>query len=308
MCVPVVDTVACQADANVDGGSYDPDGTIVSTAQAPPGPYDQPATEVVLTVTDNLGAVATCRTTVTATACGPQPPTIQAPTLVKEEAIGPSGAVATFDVTAADDQGNVVPVFCLPASGSLFGIGQSTVTCIATDARGLSKSETFTVEVVDTTPPTLHLPADATIEATTPAGAVDTYSATAADLVDSTVPVSCTPASGMVFVVGTTTVSCTATDAHGNGATGSFTVTVVLVDHVAPVVSVPGPMTAEAVGPAGAPVTFAATATDNLDPSLAVTCAPASGSMFPLSLSTVTCHATDVHGNTGTASFTVSVV
>jgi hypothetical protein len=308
VCAPVIDTVSCPADANVDGGSRDPDGTIVSTAQAPPGPYDQPTTDVVLTVTDNLGAIATCQTTVTATLCGPQPPTIQAPTLISVEATGPSGAVATFEVTAADDQGNVVPVSCLPESGSLFALGQSTVTCIATDTHNLSKSETFTVEVVDTTPPTLHLPGNAAIDATAPAGAAYTYSATAADLVDGPVAVSCTRDSGAVFVVGTTTVSCTAIDVHSNSAAGSFTVTVVLVDHVAPVVSVPGTMTAEAVGPAGAPVTFAASATDNLDPSVGVTCAPASKSTFPLGATTVTCQATDAHGNAGTASFIVTVV
>src|SRR3954468_11654358 len=41
MCAPLVDTVSCPADANVDAGSWDPDGTIVLNAQSPPGPYDQ---------------------------------------------------------------------------------------------------------------------------------------------------------------------------------------------------------------------------------------------------------------------------
>src|SRR6185503_12292687 len=40
------------------------------------------------------------------------------------------------------------------------------------------------------------------------------------------VTVVCTPASGSCFPVGTTTVTCTATDASGNTATCSFTVTV----------------------------------------------------------------------------------
>ena len=46
---------------------------------------------------------------------------------------------------------------------------------------------------------------------------------------------SCVPASGSTFAVGTTTVACTATDASGNAANGSFTVQVrnVLADlHV----------------------------------------------------------------------------
>src|SRR5262249_7976872 len=40
------------------------------------------------------------------------------------------------------------------------------------------------------------------------------------------VPVTCTPASGSPFPNGQTTVTCKATDAHGNAATSSFTVTV----------------------------------------------------------------------------------
>ena len=52
------------------------------------------------------------------------------------------------------------------------------------------------------------------------------YAASATDLVDGSVPVGCSPRSGSVFPAGTTTVTCTATDAHGNSTTGSFTVTV----------------------------------------------------------------------------------
>jgi hypothetical protein len=38
--------------------------------------------------------------------------------------------------------------------------------------------------------------------------------------------VTCDPASGSEFPIGTTTVGCTATDAHGNTASGSFPVDV----------------------------------------------------------------------------------
>ena len=39
-------------------------------------------------------------------------------------------------------------------------------------------------------------------------------------------PVTCTPPSGSIFAPGATTVNCSATDSHGNTASGSFTVTV----------------------------------------------------------------------------------
>ena len=76
----------------------------------------------------------------------------------------------------------------------------------------------------DTTPPSLSLPGNITVEAGKPAAA--TYAATATDLVDGSVPVICSRASDSTFALGTTPVNCSATDAHGNTATGSFTFTV----------------------------------------------------------------------------------
>jgi hypothetical protein len=85
----------------------------------------------------------------------------------------------------------------------------------------------FDLPVGDTSPPALHLPADITTQATGNSQAIVTYTATATDLVDGSVPVSCSPGSGSPFPAGTTTVNCSATDAHGNTANGSFKVSVV---------------------------------------------------------------------------------
>ena len=79
---------------------------------------------------------------------------------------------------------------------------------------------------LDTTPPVLSLPANKLVEATGPGGAVVSFVASAADIVDGTDPVACAPASGSLFPVGTTTVNCSATDAHANTTSGSFKVTV----------------------------------------------------------------------------------
>src|SRR5262249_46748925 len=46
------------------------------------------------------------------------------------------------------------------------------------------------------------------------------------DLVVGTDPVTCAPASGSLFPVGPSTVHCTSTDAHGNTAMATFTITV----------------------------------------------------------------------------------
>lgn len=154
------------------------------------------------------------------------PPALSLPPDQTAEATGPGGANVTYTATATDAQDGPLTPACAPASGSLFPVGGTQVNCSVTDSSGLSAAGSFTVTVTDTAPPSLNLPSDITAEATGPGGAAISYTATATDLVDGPVPVSCTPASSGTFPVGTTTVSCSATDAHGNTATGSFKVTV----------------------------------------------------------------------------------
>ena len=88
----------------------------------------------------------------------------------------------------------------------------------------------------DTTPPVVTVPADITAEATGPSGAEVIFTATAMDLVDGSLPVTCSLPSGSMFPLGTTTVYCSATDAAGNTGYASFSVTV--QDTAAPLISV----------------------------------------------------------------------
>ena len=78
----------------------------------------------------------------------------------------------------------------------------------------------------DVTPPTIDSIADITAPATQPGGAIVTFATSATDNTDGALPVTCSPASGSVFAVGVTPVTCTATDAAGNSVSTSFTVTV----------------------------------------------------------------------------------
>jgi len=78
----------------------------------------------------------------------------------------------------------------------------------------------------DTTPPVLTLPANIAADATSPAGAVVTFTVTATDDIDPNPTVSCSPASGATFAIGATSVSCTATDQSRNTSSRSFVVTV----------------------------------------------------------------------------------
>lgn len=131
----------------------------------------------------------------------------------------------------------------LTSAGTLAGtptaLGAFPFTVQATTAHGCSGTANVAVNVNDTTPPVLTLPGDIAATATTPAGAVVSFSASAADLVDGAVVPACVPAAGATFAIGATTVSCTATDAHGNAARGSFVVAVTAA-------TVPGRMTGDA--------------------------------------------------------------
>jgi hypothetical protein len=201
-------------------------------------------------------------------------------------------------------------VACTPVSGSLFALGTSTVNCTATDTSGNSSSGSFKVTVKDTTAPVLSLPADQTFEGNTTGGYNGAYlGATATDVVDAAPVVACVPASPNFFALGGPhTVNCTAKDASGNTATGSFTVTV--QDTKPPTLSgVPGPISATATSVLGATVNYAApTATDIVDPAPTVSCLPVSGSTFVPGITTVTCTATDASGNiSAPQSFTVTV-
>ena len=224
------------------------------------------------------------------------------PTVPAAEASSASGAVVTYAAPTASDFFGAA-VVCTPASGSTFALGDTTVTCTATDTNGNSALATFSVTVKDSTMPVVAPIANITKEATGPATTV-TYATSAVDAVSGQVPVMCAPASGASFVVGASTVTCSATDGAGNTGSTSFSVTI--TDTTAPVVTAIANITREASGPTTA-VTYTATATDLVSGSVPATCAPASGTGFVVGTTPVTCSATDAKGNTGTMSFSVII-
>ncbi|HKO56365.1 MAG TPA: HYR domain-containing protein [Thermoanaerobaculia bacterium] len=188
------------------------DGSVTPACNPPSGStFERGTTTVRCSATDRAGNRADGSFTVTVTE-EDAPPILNLPANITAEATGSAGAVVTFTVTATAG----AQVVCTPASGSTFPLGTTTVQCTAGVTTG-----SFEVKVVDTTPPALNLPFDITSEVPTV-----TWQATATDLVDRAVTPVCTPPSGSLFEQGTTTVACSATDAHGNRATGGFQVTV----------------------------------------------------------------------------------
>ena len=156
------------------------------------------------------------------------PPRLDLPADITEEATSPRGAIVNFDATAQDDMDESVAVSCSPSSGSTFPMGTTTVDCSVEDAAGNEAVGSFDVTVRDTTPPEISgVPSDTTKTATSSSGTKVGYQeSTATDVVDGGVPVECSPASGNTFALGTTTVSCSATDKAGNEAEETFKVTV----------------------------------------------------------------------------------
>ena len=98
--------------------------------------------------------------------------------------------------------------------------GGTTYTCSAT-SHGGTASQSVTVKR-DTVAPELTVPAVLVSQATGAGGAALTYAAAATDRIDTAPSVVCTSASGSTFPLGTTTVTCTATDAAGNATAKAF--------------------------------------------------------------------------------------
>lgn len=227
------------------------------------------------------------------------------------EATSPDGATVDYTAPAATDDVDPEPtVTCDPPSGSVFALGTTTVTCTAQDSSGNTSSDTFDATVLDTTGPALDgLPDDTTAEATSSEGATVEFSLpTASDTVDVDPSVLCDPPSGSTFPLGTTTVTCTATDTTGNSTTGSFDVTV--VDTTPPPLVLSAALTelepVTATGDDGAAVDYPTPTSDDSDAT--VVCDPPSGSTFPVGTTTVTCTATDSAGNSTSDSFEVEVL
>ena len=73
---------------------------------------------------------------------------------VSANAANANGAVVNYTPPTANDAVyGPVPVTCVPASGSTFPLGDTTVTCTATDGSGNTQTSTFKVTVSDATPP-----------------------------------------------------------------------------------------------------------------------------------------------------------
>lgn len=282
------------------------DGTVaVSCSQGPGTVFPLGHTTVTCSATDAADNASSVDFDVLVRDVGS--PVIVEPADILAAPTGADGAIVTYDLPAVSDAVDPdVTVSCAPASGTLFPIGATLVQCESVDDATNRGVASFTITVQDRQSPVVTPPANIVVEATGSLGETVTYTGeSATDVVDGTRAVTCSPASGTLFLLGVTTVTCTASDSEDNVGTAIFTVSI--VDTTAPIVTAPADLSEEATGSTTI-VTFSGAATDGVDGSLTASCAPASGSAFALGDTTVTCSATDASGNSGDATFTVSVV
>jgi hypothetical protein len=243
---------------------------------------------------------------------GAASPALQLPGGLSVEATSAAGALLDYAVGATTAAGAALPIDCQPGSGALFPLGVSSVRCIAVDpATQAVAVGTFAVTVVDS-PPVIDtdVPAGGIVaEAESALGAFVSYTVTARDAVSGPVPVECTPSAPpgqpVLFPLQDTTVTCQATDGAQQSATRTFVVRV--RDTTSPALHLPASLQVAATSAQGARVTYAATATDAVDPTPAIACAPSSGSAVALGATSITCTATDASGNQAQAGFTVQV-
>ncbi len=243
MTAPVIGACPANITGNTDAGVctkanvtwVDPTATDNCTASpavvcspASGSTFNKGATIVTCTATDAVGLTNACTFTVTindteAPVIGACPANIAGNTDVGVC----TKANVTWTVPGATDNCPGVLVACSPISGSTFAKGATIVTCTATDAVGLTNACTFTVTISDAQAPTIACPANITTNLT--AGCTTPVTFTNPVVSDNCPGATfvCVPANGSTFTRGTTTVTCTPTDASLNvGAVCTFTVTV----------------------------------------------------------------------------------
>jgi len=287
-------------------------GEMVTSTASSGDTFPLGTTTVTYTITDVGGNIVTCSFDVTVE--DNEPPTV---------------ANCPTDITVANDPGTCFaivnwfgPTFndnCMGGSvvgtnnsGDIFQLGTTVVSYTITDAAGNVEVCSFNVTVEDTENPTITCPADITAS-TDCDSAVVNWAVTNGDNCPGEMVV-CTSNPGDTYPLGTTTVTCTVTDAAGNTAMCNFDITV--NDDV------PEPLDCSAINgvrPTDAGVCTYTAQGGEFDPTSSATCpgvtltndinntATLSGEVFPKGTTPVVWTITDAGGNMTTCEIEIIV-
>ena len=216
---------------DVDNGSSDACGVSLSLDTTAFGCADVGLNTVTLTVTDVNGNSSTCDATITVND-NINPVALCQDVIVVLDATG-NGSIVEADVDSGSNDACGVDILSLDTTA--FGcadVGSNTVTLTVTDVNGNSSTCDATITIEDNEDPVITCPSDIFVEsAAGQCKIVVNYDVGVSDNCPGRTFV-CTHPSGSLFPVGTTAVTCTATDASGNQSDCSFSVTVNDPPHI----------------------------------------------------------------------------
>ena len=278
---------------STSSGSYFPTGLNTVNVTALDASGNSSAASFTITVIDTIAPVFTSSAT----------------NIVVSPNATTCDAMVSWTAPSATDNCSAVSYTFSQASGSTFPLGSTTVVVTATDVDGNSRNTSFVVIVTDMVSP---------IISNVPSNIIQTNDLGSCDAVVSFVlptvmdncsgaTISSTHTSGSVFPVGLTTVSFTGTDAAGNTANASFTITV--TDNEAPVLVTVPP--SDTLGQCGAVYLYAMpTGTDNCTTQVTVrqTAGLPSGSVFPPGVTVNQFELSDAAGNITLTSFSIVII
>jgi hypothetical protein len=216
------------------------------------------------------------------------------------------GAVVNYTAPSGAACGTVT---CDHPSGSLFPLGDTTVTC--TSSAGPSCS--FKVTVNDTQNPTISAPLDASYQCVSQVPAASPSQASASDNCGTpTVGVLDSTNGGAGSVASPLIITRTYTATDGAGRTASAAQTITVIDDTPPVVTPPAGITVVADASSCSAVLDpgTATATDNCSGASVIGIRSDSQPLnapYPVGTTTITWTGTDTHGNSSSATQTVTV-
>ncbi|MDS3950340.1 putative Ig domain-containing protein [Staphylococcus epidermidis] len=321
-------TVTNKVDGLPNGVTFDETTNTISGTPSEVGSYD-----ITVTTTDNSGNVT--ETTFTIDVEDTTKPTVESITDQTQEV---STEITPIKIEATDNSGRAVTnkVDGLPngvtfdeatntISGTPSEVGSYTVTVTTTDESGNSETTTFTIDVEDTTKPTVEDIADQTQEINTEITpikieATDNSGRAVTNKVDGlpngvTFDEATNTISGTPSEVGSYDITVTTTDENGNSETTTFTIDVEdttkpmvedIADQTQEVNTEIEPIKIEATDNSGQAVT---NKVDGLPDGVTFdeSTNTISGTPSEVGSYTVTVTTTDENGNSETTTFTIDV-
>ncbi len=307
---------AILAEAMINNGSYDaclgtPNNGIsnLSLNNTQFDCQNMGSNPVTLTVTDLANNTSACMATVTVSdAINPQL-TCPANITVNND-LNVCGAQVAYSINTSDNcTGETLSMESGMASGSVFPVGTTLNSYVATDANGNTASCSFTVTVNDVQAPVATCPSDITVNNDPGAcGAVVSFSVTSSDVCGGEIITQTAGLpSGSLCPVGVSPQTFVVTDVVGNTASCSFTITVNDTDK--PRLFCPPAATQNSYpNRCEAPISFSISSMDNCGvASVVLERGIESGNFFPVGVTTNTYIVTDLAGNTGSCTFDITV-